>query len=105
LPAQQIIRNNCKPRTFNPNIFDRNNAFDSEDVDVYVAGFPCQPYSKAGKNFGLQDERASVFNAVRDYISTRRPTIFILENVKNLISRSHRDAFGHIMRLLLNLGN
>jgi len=104
LPAQQIIINNCAPRTLHRNIFDRSNALDTEDVDIYVAGFPCQPFSKAGKNLGLQDDRASVFDAVYDYIDKRRPTIFVLENVKNLVSKTHRDAFNRILRLLRDLG-
>jgi site-specific DNA-cytosine methylase len=55
-------------------------------------------------HLGLQDDRASVLDAVHDYISTRRPTIFVLENVKNLVSRSRRDAFNYIIRLLRDLG-
>jgi DNA (cytosine-5)-methyltransferase 1 len=59
---------------------------------------------KAGKNLGLQDDRASVFDAVQNFIGARRPTIFVLENVKNHVSKTHRDAFNHIMRLLCDLG-
>lgn len=62
-------------------------------VDIYVAGFPCQPYSAAGKNGGLADQRGGpVLNAVLDYIVSRLPKIFVLENVLGLLNKKHRDA-------------
>ncbi len=54
-------------------------------VDIYVAGFPCQPYSKAGLGEGARDARANVLDAVLAYIRTHRPRIVLLENVPQLI--------------------
>ena len=58
-------------------------------VDVYTAGFPCQPYSAAGLNLGKEDHRC-VASYVVQYIKTRLPTLFVLENVKNLLSIRHK---------------
>jgi len=55
-------------------------------VDVYVAGFPCQPFSSAGKMQGFRDKsgRGKIFYDVLDYIRQKRPRVFILENVSRM---------------------
>ena len=72
-------------------------------VDLYVAGFPCQPFSKAGKNLGLNDFRGQVVYGVLDYINRRQPVVFILENVKNLLAKTHTDAWHSIIQFLCNI--
>lgn len=54
-------------------------------VDVYVSGFPCQPFSKAGKLGGSSDPRGLLCCKVVEYITQKRPRAFILENVANLL--------------------
>lgn len=53
---------------------------------LYVAGFPCQPYSLAGKKEGLEDTqgRGKIFWSVRRYIRKKLPATFLLENVQGL---------------------
>ena len=53
---------------------------DIEPVDVLCAGYPCQPFSTAGKRKGLEDERA-IFEYIADAISVLRPRNVLLENV------------------------
>ena len=53
---------------------------DVEPVDVLCAGYPCQPFSTAGKRKGLEDERA-IFEYIADAISVLRPRYLLLENV------------------------
>jgi len=55
------------------------------DIDLYVAGFPCQPFSMAGDRGGFADKRGNVFWSCLDVIKTKQPTYFILENVKALL--------------------
>ena len=52
-------------------------------VDVYTAGFPCQPWSSEGKGQGRRDElgRGRVFDHVAKYIEKHQPKVFLLENV------------------------
>jgi len=57
------------------------------DVDVYVAGFPCQPFSTAGKQQGFKDKlgRGEIFFDVCDFLAKRKPRVFVLENVWGLV--------------------
>lgn len=54
--------------------------------DVLCAGFPCQPFSQAGKRQGFNDEkeRGNLFNYICDIAKKHKPEIIFLENVANL---------------------
>jgi DNA (cytosine-5)-methyltransferase 1 len=53
--------------------------------DILCAGFPCQPFSKAGSQKGLKCSRnGDLFEYVIQVLRFRRPKYFILENVPNL---------------------
>ena len=56
-----------------------------EPVDILCAGFPCQPFSKAGRRLGEEDERA-IFHYIADAIRILRPRVAVLENVSAITS-------------------
>jgi len=56
-----------------------------EPVDIICAGFPCQPFSHAGKRQGADDERA-IFSYIADGISVLRPRLVVLENVPGILT-------------------
>lgn len=62
--------------------------------DILCAGFPCQPFSQAGKRMGFDDEgRGNMFNYICKVIEAQgenRPSFLLLENVANL--RGHDDG-------------
>ena len=63
------------------------------DIDVYIAGTTCQPFSKQGKNGGRNDTRSNTTRDSVDFIKARRPKAFIIEQVKNITSKTHRKWF------------
>ena len=71
--------------------------------DVLTAGFPCQPFSSAGKKMGLRDSRGTLFQAIVEVINQRRPHFFVLENVKRLLSMEHGAHFATILAALTNI--
>lgn len=71
--------------------------------DILCAGFPCQPFSKAGKQDGLLDERnGSLFDKIVDILEFHKPKYFILENVRNLISHDNENTWFYIKQQLEN---
>ena len=60
---------------------------DTQASDLHVAGFLCQRFFAAGKGCGLQDACGTVFFGCADYIATKQPRKFVLENVKRILSR------------------
>ncbi len=56
-------------------------------VHVYVFGFPCQPFSPAGKGLGLRDERATPLTACLEYVRQKRPLLVVAENSAGFASR------------------
>ncbi len=53
--------------------------------DILCGGFPCQPFSQAGKQLGFTDEgRGNLFNNIMDILREHTPKYVILENVQNL---------------------
>lgn len=61
-------------------------AADIPPFDVLLAGFPCQPFSKAGDQLGLDDTRGTLFNDILRIAKHHRPRWMLLENVRNLES-------------------
>lgn len=79
------------------------NSLDFEDIpgfDVLTGGFPCQPFSVAGKRQGFEDARGNHFFTIARLINLRRPRAFILENVKGLLKHDGGNTFKTILRTL-----
>ena len=76
-------------------------------ADVLAAGFPCQPFSKSGKQLGMDETRGTLFWNIARILQdeARRPAVILLENVRNLAGPRHRDTtFKTIVRTLRQLG-
>lgn len=81
--------------------------------DVLLAGFPCQPFSLAGvskknslgKKHGFEcDTQGTLFFDIARILYVKKPSIFVLENVKNLKSHDKGKTFSIILKTLKDLG-
>jgi len=62
-----------------------------KDVDIICAGFPCQPFSVAGKKRGIDDHRGTLFTHIVQILHEKRPKAIFLENVRNLLNINNGD--------------
>lgn len=72
--------------------------------DVLCAGFPCQAFSKAGKQEGFDDTRGTLFFEIKRILKHHRPKYIILENVRNLASHDGGRTWKVISESLRELG-
>jgi len=88
----KTIRANFSPRIIFGDMTKRK-LKDIPDIDLYVCGFPCQPFSHAGKRDGVRDTRGTIFWECVRVIRSKRPMIYILENVPGLLSIEKGETF------------
>ncbi|QKG79832.1 DNA cytosine methyltransferase [Tenuifilum thalassicum] len=92
--------------------FNLNPANDIREIDetkipsheVLCAGFPCQAFSKAGKQAGFDDTRGTLFFEIKRILKYHRPKYIILENVRNLSTHDGGRTWKIISKNLKELG-
>ena len=73
---------------------------DIPNFDILTAGFPCQPFSQAGRGKGFKDTRGTLFFDIAEILDAKRPKAFFLENVQRLHSHNDGKTFKVIERIL-----
>lgn len=73
-------------------------------VDLLTGGFPCQPFSGAGKKLGFEDVRGTLVFEMARAIKEIQPKVFLAENVKGLASKANEDTLNTIINILEELG-
>jgi DNA (cytosine-5)-methyltransferase 1 len=69
--------------------------------DILCAGFPCQPFSKAGKQKGMEDKKnGDLFQKIIDILRYHKPKYFILENVPHIKQHDNEKTWKSIVRKL-----
>ena len=72
---------------------------------LLCAGFPCQPFSKAGAQVGLSDEvRGNLFYQIMRIINHHKPKYVMLENVANLLKHDNNNTWAVIKKTLQDAG-
>lgn len=107
--ASRVLEKNFKGV---PNLHDirtvtnerlRERGIDPSEITVISAGFPCQPYSLAGKGRGDCDER-DLWGEVARVLGEVRPRWFVGENTPGLFSRENQRYFRRVLDDLAALG-
>lgn len=68
--------------------------------DLLLAGFPCQAFSQAGLKKGFLDTRGTMFFEVQRIIAEHRPSVVLLENVKQLVGHDKGNTLNTILGIL-----
>lgn len=74
------------------------------NIDVLVAGFPCQPFSVMGYRRGFNDPRGNLFFEIARFIDIKQPKVVFLENVQNLMEHDNGKTFLVIYNTLAQFG-
>ena len=80
------------------------NTDDLPDFDLFTGGFPCQPFSSAGLGMGEMDIRGTLFYDVIRICEAKKPEHILLENVKGLTTKRHKETFEKILSELKRIG-
>jgi DNA (cytosine-5)-methyltransferase 1 len=75
---------NFTPVTIYKDILKRDHT-QLPQLDFYICGFPCQPFSKVGKRKGFEDLRGMIFFECVETIKITNPKVFVLENVREIL--------------------
>jgi DNA-cytosine methyltransferase len=102
LAAQKMLQLHGKPAYLFEHIEDHRGLV-LPHVDLYVSGFPCPPFSRAGLRKGFDAPGGTVFEDVYRVLTISRPSIFILENVEGLLTINRGACVAHIMSTLHSL--
>lgn len=72
--------------------------------DILCAGFPCQPFSKAGYQKGFDDDRGNLFFNICDIVKHHKPKYLLLENVRNLSTHDDGNTWTVIHKHIIDMG-
>lgn len=75
-----------------------------DKVDLLTGGFPCQPFSYAGKSLGFEDLRGTLVFEMARAIKEIQPKVFLAENVKGLKENDKGRTLSTIIKVLEDLG-
>ena len=110
-----VLSNDILKSSFEINQLNNNSPFILENLHninlinipnhfILCAGFPCQSFSIAGKQKGFDDERSNIFWKILEILKYHKPSIIILENVKNLVSHDKGNTYKIIIENLKSVG-
>jgi DNA (cytosine-5)-methyltransferase 1 len=99
-----------------PELFENNDQYFGGDItdeevkakirkfDILCGGFPCQPFSQAGRKLGFKDARGTLFYEIEKIIREHEPKAIFLENVRGLLTHDGGRTFRVICNILKDCG-
>lgn len=102
--AAAVYELNWKTPALGDIVEDTEGVMKVPDHDVLAAGFPCQPFSKSGLQRGMDEARGTLFWNICEILRVRKPSVVMLENVRNIAGPRHAHEWKVIIRTLRELG-
>lgn len=106
-PARQTYQANFE--NISPKIFKNGNfagditAVDPKaipDFDILTGGFPCQPFSQAGKKRGFEETRGTLFFNIAEILRVKKPKAFFIENVRHFLKHNDGETFKTVKKII-----
>lgn len=106
-PARKTYQTNFEK--ISPKVFKNGNfagdimAIDPKDMpdfDILTGGFPCQPFSQAGKKKGFEEARGTMFFKIAEIIKAKQPKAFFIENVRHFMKHNNGETFKTVKRII-----
>jgi DNA (cytosine-5)-methyltransferase 1 len=101
--GQKVLKHHFPKATPHGDITKTDFTIYNGQCDILTGGFPCQPYSSAGKRLGKEDER-HLWPEMRRAIQEIEPTYIVGENVRGLLNWNGGLVFDEVCTDLENLG-
>ena len=101
---QTFRLNHPKSRLITQDIRELSVDFFPNDIDGIIGGPPCQSWSEAGAQRGIQDSRGKLFFDYIRILRAKQPKFFLAENVSGMLSNRHSEAVSFITDLFKRCG-
>lgn len=101
MPSAHVITGDIKDATIKKQIIEESI---NRGVNMIIGGPPCQGFSMKGKKLGLEDERNYLFLEYLKIVETIQPELFVIENVKALLSTANGWFKDQILHYIKKLG-
>lgn len=100
MPCVSVVIGDIKEKKIKEQIVDLSK---KRGVNMIIGGPPCQGYSLKGKKLGLEDSRNFLFREYLNIVKQLRPEVFVIENVKSLLTTSNGWFKEQIIHEIQNL--
>lgn len=101
MPDTDMVIGNITEKAVKDEVIEKSK---SCSVNVIIGGPPCQGYALKGKKLGLNDPRNYLFREYLDVVGRLKPDVFVIENVKTLLSTANGWFRNEIIRAIRKLG-
>lgn len=101
MPNATVVIGDITDEAVKQNIIEQSKTM---GVNMIIGGPPCQGYSNKGKKLGLADPRNFLFREYLNFVKELEPDVFVLENVKALLSTSNGWFKDEIINAIKSLG-
>lgn len=101
MPECEVIIGDITSETIKGQIIEKSKKY---GVNMIIGGPPCQGFSNKGKKLGLKDPRNFLFREYLSIVEELKPEVFVIENVKTLLSASNGWFRDEIVNTIKELG-
>lgn len=101
MPDTYVVTGDITNETTKSKIIEKSK---ETGVNMIIGGPPCQGFALKGKKLGLKDERNYLFREYLRLVEVLRPEVFVIENVKALLSTASGWFRDEILRYIHSLG-